>query len=71
MKWISVDYELPAEPDKYNQRWVDAWADGDRFADVNFFDGEFHYINKDYQGDFDGYVKIDRVTHWMMVQSPQ
>ena len=68
--WISVDDVLPSEPKKYDQKWVDVWADGERFADVNFFDGGFHNILEDYQGDFEGHVKIDKVTHWMVVKPP-
>jgi len=68
--WVSVDDSLPQEPKKHDQKWADVWADGERSTDVNFFDGEFHNIVEDHQSDFEGHIKIDNVTHWMVVKPP-
>ena len=68
--WISVDSELPEEPGRYNQKWVDVWVNGEREVDVSFFDGKFHLVVEDYQGDFDHQEEIKNVTHWMVVNSP-
>lgn len=69
--WISVKDELPSEPKEYDQKWVDVWSEGQRIADANFFDGQFHSVVEDHQGDFDSHEKINNVTHWMVVEPPK
>ena len=69
-KWISVEDELPEEPKKYEQTWVDVWSKDERITDVNFFNGKFWIYHEDCDGDFSHHEEIENVTHWMIEPKP-
>lgn len=71
MEWVSIEDKLPEEAEKYTQVFVDVWSNNNRLVDVNFFDGEFHSMIGDYQGDFSHFEVIDNVTHWLSPESPK
>ena len=71
MNWTRIKDELPTEPEKYTQVWFDVWANNERVVDVNFFDGEFHSVIGDYQGDFSHFEVIENITHWLSPEPPK